>query len=169
MLFHLSCMAMLAMLHHHQHRMTPSHPDDQNLGGTERHFCARSEGRKSENRIMPAMIHHHQRSVTSTSSHDEDLCGWDRAAFLHSIRRQDMATIRSVSWPPFVRCLGGSCDAPSYRAPTLQQTQACAITDTHVEEDRVVCTMAARYKVLGTETKATSQRSEGLVVPAWDG
>ena len=28
--------------------------------------------------------------------------------------------------------------------------------------------MAARYKVLGTDTKATSEGSEGLVVPAWD-
>ena len=37
---------MLAMLHHHQRRVTPSRSNDQNLGGTERHFCARSEGRK---------------------------------------------------------------------------------------------------------------------------
>jgi hypothetical protein len=28
--------------------------------------------------------------------------------------------------------------------------------------------MAARYKVLGTDTKATSEGSEGLVVSAWD-
>ena len=67
-----------------------------------------------------------------------------------------------------IRCLGGSCDAPSYRAPSLQQTQACSIIDTFVEEEQFVGTMAARYKVLGTDTKATSEGSEGLVVPAWD-
>jgi hypothetical protein len=32
------------MLHHHERRVTPSSSNDQNLGRTERHFCARSEG-----------------------------------------------------------------------------------------------------------------------------
>ena len=79
MLFHISgMMAMLAMLHHHQRRVTPSRSNDQNLGGTERHFCARSEGRKLENRIMLAMLHHHQRRVTPSSSNDQDLGGTER-------------------------------------------------------------------------------------------
>jgi hypothetical protein len=42
------------------------------------------------------------------------------------------------------------------------------INDTFVEEEQLVGTMAARYKVVGTETKAASEGSEGLVVPTWD-
>ena len=86
---------MLAMLHHHQRRVTPSRSNDQNLGGTERDRAAflrsirRQEfgGCMEENRIMLAMLHHHQHRVTPSSSNDQNLGGSER---------QEMATLRRV-------------------------------------------------------------------------
>ena len=76
-----------------------------------------------------------------------------------------MATIR-------IRCLGGSCDAPSYRAPTYlacsKHRRVRSSTRSAKKSSLRVPWLAARYKVIGTDTKATSEGSEGLVVPAWD-
>jgi hypothetical protein len=55
---------MLAMLHHRQHRVTPSSSNNQNLGGTERHFYTRSE---SEGRKWPAFGRCPGRSRDATS------------------------------------------------------------------------------------------------------
>jgi hypothetical protein len=42
------------------------------------------------------------------------------------------------------------------------------VIDTFVEEQQRVGTMATRYKVLGSDAKATSEGRKGLVEPAWD-